>query len=77
MMVEVQLWFHLVEYAPQRQKAFNLKLDTGTTIGMLLPILKITPETPKIILVNGKQAKDETSLSDGDEVVIFPPAAGG
>lgn len=77
MMVEVQLWSYLVEYAPQRQKAFNLKLDTGTSIGMLLSILKISPEIPKIILVNGKQAKDETSLSDGDEVVIFPPTAGG
>ena len=77
MLVEVQLWSHLVEYAPQKQKAFNLKLDTGTTIGMLLSILEISSEIPKVILVNGNQAKDETSLTDGDEVVIFPPAAGG
>jgi molybdopterin converting factor small subunit len=77
MMVEVQLWAHLVEYAPQGQKAFNLKLDSGTTIGMLLSILEISPEIPKVILVNGHQAKAEMSLTDGDEVVIFPPAAGG
>lgn len=77
MMVEVQLWSHLAEYAPKKQKAFNLKLDPGANIGMLLSILRIPSEIPRVILVNGHQAKDETSLTDGDEVVIFPPTAGG
>ena len=29
------------------------------------------------VLVNGRHAKEDTQLADGDRVILFPPIAGG
>ena len=77
MIVEVQLWSYLNKYAPDGQKTFNLEFGQDANIGLLLSTLGIAPEEQKVVLVNGRQAKDDTPLADGDGVVIFPPVAGG
>jgi len=77
MLVEVQLWSYLNKYAPDGQKTSNLEFDPDANIGLLLSTLRIPPEEQKVVLVNGRQAKDDTPLAHGDEVVIFPPVAGG
>lgn len=77
MIVEVQLWSYLVEYAPAGHKRFNLELGPEANIGLLLSTLEIPPEEQKVVLVNGRQATDQTPLADGDEVIVFPAIAGG
>lgn len=77
MIVEVQLWSYLVKYAPRGHKRFNLELGPETNIGLLLSTLEIPPEEQKVVLVNGRQARDHTPLADGDKVIVFPSIAGG
>lgn len=77
MIVEVQLWSYLVEYAPAGHKRFNMEVGTEANIGLLLSTLEIPPEEQKVVLVNGRQATDHTPLADGDEVIVFPAIAGG
>jgi molybdopterin converting factor small subunit len=77
MIVEVQLWSYLVEYAPAGHKRFNMEVGTEANIGLLLSTLEIPPEEQKVVLVNGRQATDQTPLADGDEVIVFPAIAGG
>lgn len=63
--------------------AQTLNLDEGTTVGTLLGILnkssKFSSITsgPSIVFVNRSSATSETRLSDGDEVLIVQPIAGG
>lgn len=54
-----------------------MELEPGVNVGWLLDRLKIPPEFEKTVLVNGRQADFSTMLGEGDEVFIFPPAAGG
>lgn len=77
MLVEVQLWSYLKKNAPDGQKILNLELGPEANIGLLLSTLGILPEEPKVVLVNGRQATEQTPLADGDEVIVLPPAAGG
>ncbi|MCX7965569.1 MAG: MoaD/ThiS family protein, partial [Syntrophorhabdaceae bacterium] len=49
----------------------------GTTVGELIKVLDIPYEQVSIIFVNGKHARFDTVLNDGDEVSIFPPIGGG
>jgi len=75
--VQINLFSTLRQYAPGGEWAFELELAPGETAGKLLEFLNIPPATEKVVLVNGRQAKEETRLSDGDRVTLFPPMAGG
>jgi len=39
--------------------------------------LGIPPETERVILINGRHAKGDTRLSEGDSLTYFPPMTGG
>jgi len=56
---------------------FTLTMAEGATVGILLEELKIAEEIVSAVAVNGQQAEQQTVLSDGDTVHLFPPAAGG
>ena len=53
-----------------------LDLDEGTTVGALVQRMGFENE-PRITFVNGRHARDEHALADGDRLAIFPPIAGG
>ncbi len=38
---------------------------------------RLTPEAAALVAINDEMAGWETSLNDGDEVLFFPPVAGG
>ena len=78
MHVEVRL------FATLREGRFNrrtLDLPEGTSVGGLLERLAIPPGVPGrhviLPLVNGRHAKPDQPLADGDIVAIFPAVAGG
>jgi molybdopterin converting factor small subunit len=39
--------------------------------------LEIPSSVKRVILVNGYHGKEDTVLTDGDTVTLFPPMAGG
>lgn len=53
------------------------KVDTGTTAGNLLSMLRVPREFVVMIAINGRKVNPNTTLEEGDVVVFFPPVAGG
>ena len=70
-------------------KTESLQIEEGTTLGALLEAVcrkrdirdQLFGQSSVNLLVNGRNMKFldgmDTSLSDGDEVSIFPPTGGG
>jgi molybdopterin converting factor small subunit len=54
-----------------------MELKEGDRLGRVLEILGMPPALEKVMLVNGRPAYLDTSLNEGDSVVLFPPVAGG
>jgi molybdopterin converting factor small subunit len=77
MPIHVHLFAHLTQYSPTGKEKFDLDLGPGRTVGQLLENLGISPDFEKRVLVNGRHADLSVCLAEGDDVFIFPPAAGG
>ncbi len=77
MSVRVQLLAYLSRFSPTGQEKFQLELEPEATVDWLLDKLKIPSDFERMVLVNGRQANPSTHLAEGDDVFIFPPAAGG
>jgi molybdopterin converting factor small subunit len=55
-----------------------LDLDPGTSIARALEKLGLSAGQVHLVLVNGDMEPNrERLLTDGDELVVFPPVAGG
>jgi len=79
MTVDIALFAYLSEYQPdgeggRRPRAFEL--PEGTTVADLIAQLGL-PDEPRIVFIGGRHAPEDTVLSDGDRLAIFPPVAGG
>jgi molybdopterin synthase sulfur carrier subunit len=77
MSIHVHLFAYLTKYSPTGEEKFGLNLGPGATVGQLLEKLGIPADFEKRVLVNGRHAEPSTPLSEGDDVFIYPPAAGG
>jgi len=77
MSVRVQLFAYLSKLSPTGQEKFQMDLEAEATVGWLLARLKIPSDFEKMVLVNGRQGNPSTRLAEGDDVFIYPPAAGG
>jgi len=79
MKVEVKLYASLARYAPDGAsgKPFFLEPPEGTTVRDLLIRLGVPENSVKIIFLNGVHASLDRILSDGDQLGVFPPVAGG
>ena len=79
MTVDVALFAYLSEYQPdgeggRRPRAVRAarghdRRRPHRTLGL--------PDEPRIVFIGGKHAPEDTVLSDGDRLAIFPPVAGG
>jgi molybdopterin converting factor small subunit len=55
-----------------------LEVEPGTTVASVLDRLGVPSGHVHLIMVNGSMERDrQRMLADGDEVVVFPPVAGG
>jgi molybdopterin converting factor small subunit len=54
-----------------------MDMDEHATIQALLKALRVPDDLPRIILVNGLYAAEDSLLTDGDVVSVFPPLIGG
>ena len=67
-------------FATLRQGRFNeeeREYPVGTTIGYIIQALGISEKEAALIFVNGRHAKTDDELHDGDTLAIFPPIGGG
>jgi sulfur carrier protein ThiS len=79
MKIQVALYATLSQYLPagaENRKA-TIEVRDRATVRDVLTQLGIPEELPNILLVNGRQAPEETVLKDGEVVSVFPPLAGG
>ena len=58
--------------------AARLELEPGATVTAALGRLGIANEHIHLVMVNGGMERDrQRVLAEGDELVVFPPVAGG
>ncbi len=77
MTAQVHLFAYLSRFSPTGEEKFPLDLEPGATVGWLIERLGIPEDFEKRVLVNGKHSDESTPLAHGDDVFIYPPAAGG
>lgn len=74
MIVTVKLF---ATFREGRFKAKEFDFPDGTCVLDVIKPLNITPEEIAICFRNGKDAKPDTVLHDGDTLALFPPVGGG
>lgn len=80
MNIEVKLFFNFSQYLPPGSKEgkVSLSIDEGLTIEGLMERLGISPELPRMIVLNGIiEQNSHRNLKEGDVVAVFPPLFGG
>ena len=74
MELEIKLFANLRKFNPQLDR---IELEDGSTVVELLERAGIPPSEVAIVLVDGRHAKLEQPLHEGETVAVFPPIAGG
>ena len=79
MRVSVKLYATLRKYRPDlgHGEAAYLELPDGSTLQDVLGILGIGQDEMKRCFVNAVAQEPDYVLHEGDDVVMFPPIAGG
>ncbi len=79
MKIEVNLFATLTKYnvAEGGGKTLYVPMEEGSTILELMETLEVPREEVKLRFLNGKAAKEDALLSDGDRLGLFPPVGGG
>jgi molybdopterin converting factor small subunit len=54
-----------------------MDVNEHATVQALLQALRVPNDLPRIILVNGRHASEDSFLRAGDVVAVFPPLIGG
>ena len=74
MILKIKLFASLQKFNPEQEE---VELDDGTTVLDLIERMGISRSEVAIVLVDGRHAKLEQQLHDGEKLSLFPPIAGG
>lgn len=79
MKIQLILYASLAHHMPAEAASNSgfLEVEADSTVKGLIDRLEIPVESAKVIFVNGRHAKGEQALQEGDRVAVFPPVAGG
>ena len=79
MQVNIKLFANLRKKLPPGSTGkARLELADRATLNDLIQQLDIPADLAQMVLVNGEQTREfDQALTDGDQVSIFPPVAGG
>ncbi len=79
MEVKVRLYATLSQYNPEGQgnNPFSAEIAAGATVEELLLQLGLEKGEVKQVFIRHKARPFNHKLTDGDQVAIFPPVAGG
>jgi molybdopterin converting factor small subunit len=77
--VTVKLLATFRDFLPQPagQSALGMDIAADETIQDLLKTLGVPDDLPRIVLINGHYAAEDSRLCAGDVVSLFPPLIGG
>ena len=74
MEIEVRLFASLRKYANDKSR---IRLEDGAYVSDFIERIGVPPSEVAIILVNGRHARQDQRLHDGEAVSLFPAIAGG
>lgn len=74
MEIEVRLFASLRKYANDKSR---IQLGEGASVSDFIEKIGVPPSEVAIILVDGRHARQEQRLHDGEAVSLFPAIAGG
>ncbi len=79
MKIEVKLFFDLRKYLPLKPEHNHaiISVPAGATVQSIINQLKIPSDIHKTILLNGRNATENTKVKENDSLAVFPPMAGG
>ena len=79
MTVTIRLFATFRDFLPQHAIRSGLQMDVHEydTVQGLMQALGVPNDLPRIVLVNGQHASEDSLLADGDIVSVFPPLIGG
>jgi len=77
--ITVRLFATFRDFLPQQavRSAVRLEIEEDKRVGAVLKALHVPVELPRIVLINGLHAAEDSLLTDGDVVSVFPPLIGG
>lgn len=84
MNITFKLFATLTDHLPadaRRSNQVSLSVSADASISQIIEPYAIPPKLVHLVLVNGKyiapEARDSTTLTNGDVLAIWPPVAGG
>lgn len=79
MKITVDLFYRIRDLAAERFRRgpAEVQLPDGATVADLLEFLELDPETPMVLLVDGRARGRGDGLAGSRVVTIFPPLDGG
>jgi sulfur-carrier protein len=77
--VTVRLFATFRDFLPQHAVRSGVQMDVHEhdTVQALMKALGVPDDLPKIVLVNGQHTSENSLLTEGDIVCVFPPLIGG
>jgi sulfur-carrier protein len=77
--ITVRLYATFRDFLPQYavRSAVHLDVEVDQSVGAVLKAFHVPVDLPKIVLINGRHAAEDSLLAEGDVVSVFPPLIGG
>jgi molybdopterin converting factor small subunit len=77
--VTIRLFATFRDFLPQHaiRSGWQMDVHEHDTVQSLMQALGVPDDLPRIVLVNGQHASEDSLLTDGDIVSVFPPLIGG
>jgi hypothetical protein len=77
MQVTLVIHGHTAEFFPEKKTRHVVSLDSPMCIREIIERLGVRPELIMGVFVEGRRMSKDFVPSDGDEVILISPAAGG
>ena len=78
MRIRVKLMGALRNRLPNAQGTSEMDMESRATVDSVLEKLELPAGRVHLVMVNGEMEPErQRRLTDGDELVVFPPVAGG
>lgn len=76
-MIDVRLFASLASESAQGAKEFQVDARPGLTVADVIRDAGVQGQELYVAVINGRGAKPDSPLVDGDRLGLFPPMSGG